>query len=40
MTGRDARKPVFEGWRTTKAQTRLISNAVSAPLLFIYFKVS
>ena len=36
----DARKPVFEGLRTTRAQTSLRISAVwSAPLLFTYWKV-
>ena len=39
--GLGARKPVFSGWRTTKAQTSLGIPAVwSAPLLFAYWKVS
>ena len=38
--GIDARKPVFGGLRTTKAQTSLRICAVwSAPLLFTYWKV-
>ena len=39
--GLDARKTVFRGLRTTKAQTRLRIPAVwSAPLLFTFWKVS
>ena len=39
--GLGARKPVFGGLRTTKAQTSLRIRAVwSAPLLFAYWKVS
>ena len=39
--GLEARKPVFSGLRTTKAQTSLRIRAVwSAPLLFAYWKES
>ena len=39
--GRDTRKPLFGGLRTTQAQTSLLMPAVwSVPLLFAFWKVS
>ena len=39
--GRDVRKPIIGGLRTTKAQTSLrIRTVWSAPSLFAYYKVS
>ena len=39
--GHDARKPVFRGLRTSKAQTSLhIHTDGSVPLIFAYWKVS